>query len=920
MAVDYTKLLDGNSLKAIKSYVDNTFLKLSGGKLTGSLEIVSSGSSWNEGIRIHPASNGWSGIVLCESSNSGGSGSSAKTWSMHNNEGVFGFYQNGSNIGSVTAGLSYSGQWIMKNGNGNQILFPTAAGTIALVGNNNHTHTKSQITDFPTSMPASDVYAWAKASTKPSYSFSEISNRYDTLLGFSGSAPNVVGNVSAIGMAISPEHGANRLAFVSSDALYFEYSTDGTNYTELQLSNDAKRSLVTTSYGVPVGRASGEYTVGSKTRITITGTNASGTGYFYCSPKKMLINISSSGGMNVLVEYRSGTNTKSGGAWSTYGTYSLSGWSGWNEIPLVLGTLGGGSTQTDNIWQLRLTFIMTSKSTSYPTTAYVNMIRLFADNIWNSPSTMASSGHLYSYDIEQNAFFPANIYEGGTALSSKYLALSGGVMTGPLKWSGATRELLCTAYNDSTWKGGIKYSWASNTTIAIWGKHQMSQFVWHAGTDFSENDVNGTTTKTYDFQVGRDASGGAPIGRIGGNIIATLSEDQNITGVKTFINQIKFKTSANSTNEQLTISLVDAGGGLNCSKLVFDGCSYLEFRSMQLSLWSLSLSLLRGQYQTIGSSNVECLYLGDSEGMGLNLISQFNSDGAISFRTLNSDSGLTPYKLKVPSTVGYTEDRTIATTADIPTSLPASDVYAWAKASTKPSYNLDEVTDGSTRKLDNYLSKSGGTMGGNITLGSGASGQTQVGASLVMGIQNDSYGLLPYSDNWNQIGADGRRWYRAYISNVYGTTIYENGTSLVNKYLGKSDQAADSAKLGGVAASSYATQSWAQGLMTPTAVGQGQTKSNVNGYTGATFTIGTSGYGGLYIFTYGNCMILLPIYGLTANTEYKVAASLVNSYGSYSCKVLTYRYVSSSGTLQIYQKENYIPTGYGCALFKVKLY
>ena len=37
-----------------------------------------------------------------------------------------------------------------------------------------HTHTKSQITDFPTSMPASDVSAWAKASSKPSYSKSEV--------------------------------------------------------------------------------------------------------------------------------------------------------------------------------------------------------------------------------------------------------------------------------------------------------------------------------------------------------------------------------------------------------------------------------------------------------------------------------------------------------------------------------------------------------------------------------------------------------------------------------------------------------------------------------------------------------------------------------------------------------------------------
>ena len=37
-----------------------------------------------------------------------------------------------------------------------------------------HSHTKSQITDFPASMPASDVYAWAKASTKPAYTATEV--------------------------------------------------------------------------------------------------------------------------------------------------------------------------------------------------------------------------------------------------------------------------------------------------------------------------------------------------------------------------------------------------------------------------------------------------------------------------------------------------------------------------------------------------------------------------------------------------------------------------------------------------------------------------------------------------------------------------------------------------------------------------
>lgn len=54
---------------------------------------------------------------------------------------------------------------------------PSEVRTLIGAAPSSHTHTKSQITDFPSSMPASDVYAWAKASTKPSYSWSEISNK-----------------------------------------------------------------------------------------------------------------------------------------------------------------------------------------------------------------------------------------------------------------------------------------------------------------------------------------------------------------------------------------------------------------------------------------------------------------------------------------------------------------------------------------------------------------------------------------------------------------------------------------------------------------------------------------------------------------------------------------------------------------------
>ena len=65
-----------------------------------------------------------------------------------------------------------------------------------------HTHTKSQITDFPTSMPASDVYSWAKASSKPSYSWNEISSKPSTFTP-SSHTHNYAGSSSAGGSANS---------------------------------------------------------------------------------------------------------------------------------------------------------------------------------------------------------------------------------------------------------------------------------------------------------------------------------------------------------------------------------------------------------------------------------------------------------------------------------------------------------------------------------------------------------------------------------------------------------------------------------------------------------------------------------------------------------------------------------------------
>lgn len=70
------------------------------------------------------------------------------------------------------------------------------------------------------------------------------------------------------------------------------------------------------------------------------------------------------------------------------------------------------------------------------------------------------------------------------------------------------------------------------------------------------------------------------------------------------------------------------------------------------------------------------------------IIATGDDDGAdkIKFRYYNT-SGTATYESVIPAKSG-----TLALTSDIPSSLPASDVYAWAKASTKPSYSYSEIS------------------------------------------------------------------------------------------------------------------------------------------------------------------------------------------------------------------------------------
>ena len=112
----------------------------------------------------------------------------------------------------------------------------------------------------------------------------------------------------------------------------------------------------------------------------------------------------------MLVERRTGTNYLNDGAWVTVNTYSLTGWSGWNDVPLNdVTNLGGGLTKTGNNWQLRLTFSVPEPDSTRLNTGAVLAIRLYGDNDWLLQNNLAKTGHLYSFDMTQSATFPADV-------------------------------------------------------------------------------------------------------------------------------------------------------------------------------------------------------------------------------------------------------------------------------------------------------------------------------------------------------------------------------------------------------------------------------------------------------------------------------------------------------------------------------
>lgn len=212
------------------------------------------------------------------------------------------------------------------------------------------------------------------------------------------------GRLSPLDSALSNVHSANRFAFADPAGITVEYSRNNGDTWQAYDTNDAQKIHLVSGLGTgySIGAASTGITNQYKLRITLNASKMK----VYTALKKLLINISTNGatGCKCQVEKaQRGSETN----FDTVGTYNIDGWSGWNSIP-IKGAFGGSESQTSNLGAIRLTFYITSV-TSSPSNLTVLDIYAVGDTYWTTPSVMARTGHMYEYDSEKNVTFPANL-------------------------------------------------------------------------------------------------------------------------------------------------------------------------------------------------------------------------------------------------------------------------------------------------------------------------------------------------------------------------------------------------------------------------------------------------------------------------------------------------------------------------------
>lgn len=329
-----------------------------------------------------------------------------------------------------------------------------------------HTHKKSDITDFPTSLPASDVYAWAKASSKPSYSWGEITGKPSTFTPSSHNHTVIQGtsSTSAVpgkandgfcefyynvnnGLAnnMPSSNNANAIISISRHAGDYTsqlgFSSNGNLYYREGVGATAWKTILTssnyTSYTVTKtgGGASGTW------GINITGSSGSCTGNAATASNASKVN-----GHTVNSDVPSGAKFTDTNTWRPLGTAANTACAG-NDSRL------SNSRPASDVYSW-------AKASSKPSYSW--------SEITSKPSTFTPASHTHAYIPLSGGTITGSIIRssGGSWISARNNVAVRGTATGKDSWNPVVGQATPNGYwtiGNLASNDNLAFSYTSNT-------------------------------------------------------------------------------------------------------------------------------------------------------------------------------------------------------------------------------------------------------------------------------------------------------------------------------------------------------------------------------------------------------------------------------------------------------------------------
>lgn len=470
-----------------------------------------------------------------------------------------------------------------------------------------HTHTKAQITDFPTSMPASDVYSWAKQSSKPSYTISEVSGNLP--------ASRISGVIDA---AHLPSYVDDVIeGYLNGGKFYTTKSSSGAYSGEIKA--EAGKIYVDLSNNKTYRWSGSAYVVISET--IALGTTHATAGY----------------GDESRAAYNHSTSTG-------------------NPHKTTKADLGLGSVENKSSATIRgeLTSANVTTALGYTppktdtNTHYTTRIVAGAENDAANAATTNGNTHI---NVTDDNTFRSGVVIKGTGATSVTSDASGNITvhsTDTNTWRPVQNNLTSTATDQSL--------------SAAQGKALNDKFGSYVPTSRT---VNGKALSA-NITLSAGDVGAAPASHShsylplsGGTMTGKINRGAGGSWIQARNNVVAFGTTANSQAYNPVVGQKTVKGAWTVGNLTGD--ERLVFSYDTDTNFEAGNNSSNQTYLPIGNSSQEII---TSTTIGSQSVNHANTAGSVAWSNVSGR----------------------------PSSMPASDVYAWAKAPSKPSYSWSEIS------------------------------------------------------------------------------------------------------------------------------------------------------------------------------------------------------------------------------------